>query len=182
MKFHQFVYLLFCSGFLSLSSCNSQPGPQQNPNVINYPEVEKPVVYEDITEQEVLDFVETWRNLYTTHTFDNYIKLYDRRQFKGIKRTYTGERNVYDYREWRRNKMNEFRKYSPEIMVENVKVKDLNRNGRSKVSFIQVWISYSTSYADKGEKILILKKINGEIFIEREELLYSIPADEYFGT
>jgi len=141
---------------------------------------EAPVV-EDISEKEALDFVETWKNIFATHTFDNYIKQYDPYEFRGIKRTYTGEKNTYDYSGWIQNKKNEFRKFSPEVYVENVRVKWLNKNGRTKVSFLQIWVStLNGNYADKGEKELILKKVNGEIVIVSEELLYSQRYDEYF--
>ena len=169
---------------LMLNSCNNNKSSDNtggithsdNTEVINTP------VYQDLTQQEIIDFVETWKKIYTTHTFDNYIKMYDMENFRGIKRTYSGERNEYDYNGWRNNKRNEFQKFEPEVIVENVKVKYLNQNGRSKVSFIQTWVSYKATYADKGEKVLILKKINGEIFIENEELLYSEPVYDYFGT
>ena len=138
-------------------------------------------VVEDITREEVIDFVNTWGKLYTNHVYENYIKQYDPINFKGIKRTYQGERNVYDYNGWQSNKISEFKKYQPEVIVEDIKVKYLNQDGRSKVRFMQTWVSYKTNYADRGEKELTLKKVNGEILIEREELLYSEPANDYFG-
>ena len=141
---------------------------------------EAPVV-EEISEKEALDFVETWKNIFATHTFDNYIKQYDPNEFTGIKRTYTGEKNTYDYSGWIQNKKNEFKNFSPEVYVDNVRVKWLNKNGRTKVSFLQIWVStLNGNYADKGEKELILKKVNGEIVIVNEELLYSQRYDEYF--
>lgn len=101
--------------------------------------------------------------------------MYDRYNFTGIKRTFQGERNTYDFAGWVSNKRNEFNKFRPEVFVEDVKVKYLNQNGKTKVSFIQKWYSTTSNYADQGEKILILFKQNGEIFIEKEELLYSEP-------
>ena len=97
----------------------------------------------------------------------------------GIKRTFKGDRNVYDFTGWVSNKRAEFKKFQPTVYVEEIKVKYLNQDGRSKVSFIQKWYSNTSSYADQGEKIMILKKLNGEIMIEKEELLYSEPLYAY---
>jgi hypothetical protein len=190
MKQTKNVIIIFLSLFF-LMSCDNQSKQDKTGNnnstipneAITHKEPiheEAPIV-EQISEKEALDFVETWKNIFATHTFDNYIKQYDPYEFRGIKRTYTGEKNTYDYSGWIRNKKNEFRKYSPEVYVENVRVKWLNKNGRTKVSFLQIWVStLNGNYADKGEKELILKKVNGEIVIVSEELLYSQRYDEYF--
>jgi hypothetical protein len=185
----QFKTLLFISLTLFfLISCDNQKKQTSTDNnnaQISHEKNEQeeataPIV-EKISQKEALDFVETWKNIFATHTFDNYIKLYDPYEFTGIKRTYTGEKNTYDYSGWIQNKKNEFRRFSPEVYVDNVRVKWLNKNGRTKVSFLQIWVStINGNYADKGEKELILKKVNGEIVIVNEELLYSQKYDEYF--
>ena len=153
------------------------------PPVTKVPEeqIDPPEIVEDISEKEALDFVETWKDIFATHTFDNYIKMYAPNEFIGIKRTFTGQKNTYDYYGWVKNKRNEFKKFSPDVYLENVRVKWLNKSGRTKVSFLQIWVSrINGNYADKGEKELILKKVNGEIYIVSEELLYSQPYEEYF--
>ncbi|MBM3431661.1 MAG: hypothetical protein FJX92_01480 [Bacteroidetes bacterium] len=63
--------------------------------------------------------------------------------------------------------------------MNNLRITHLNEDGRSKVSFEQVWVSYMGNYADKGEKVMTLRKVNGDIKIVYEELLYSEPAYEY---
>jgi hypothetical protein len=190
MKQTKNVIIIFLSLFFLMSCDNQskQDSTGNNNSTIPHepisqaePVQEEAPVVEDISEKEALDFVETWKNIFATHTFDNYIKQYDPYEFRGIKRTYTGEKNTYDYSGWIQNKKNEFRKFSPEVYVENVRVKWLNKNGRTKVSFLQIWVStLNGNYADKGEKELILKKVNGEIVIVSEELLYSQRYDEYF--
>ena len=179
--------IIIVSSLFFLMSCDNQPKQESTGNnntpitQKEEPKFEEEPVVEEISEKEALDFVETWKNIFATHTFDNYIKQYDPYEFRGIKRTYTGEKNTYDYSGWIQNKKNEFRKFSPEVYVENVRVKWLNKNGRTKVSFLQIWVStLNGNYADKGEKELILKKVNGEIVIVSEELLYSQRYDEYF--
>jgi len=176
----QSIVLIFFIGSVLINSSCTQKKEDNNDEVAAPAPKEYTEVLQDITEQEAIDFVETWKNIYTTHTFDNYIKMYDPVNFVGIKRTYQGEKNTYDFSGWVTNKKNEFRKYQPEVMVEKVKVKQLNYNGRTKVSFIQTWVSYKGQYADEGEKVLVLKKIDGEIRIEKEELLYSKPLYDYF--
>jgi hypothetical protein len=169
--------------FLFLISCNDKT-QSENTNVAQtetqYPESE-PQIIQNMSEKEALDFVETWKNIFATHTIDNYIKLYDPVSFVGIKRTYNGQKNTYDYNGWVQNKKNEFRKFSPDVYLENVRVKWINKKGLTKVSFLQTWVStINGNYADRGEKELVLKKVNDEIYIVREELLYSQRYDEYF--
>ncbi len=185
MKQTKYLICITLSLFL-LISCDNQNKKttidnNSTPITLEESKHEDAPIVEEISEKEALDFVETWKNIFATHTFDNYIKQYDPNEFTGIKRTYTGEKNTYDYSGWIQNKKNEFKKYSPEVYVENVRVKWLNKNGRTKVSFLQIWVStINGNYADKGEKELILKKVNGEIVIVNEELLYSQKYDEYF--
>jgi hypothetical protein len=136
--------------------------------------------YENLTESEIEHFVNLWKEVYSTNTFDTYIKMYDSENFIGIKRTYKGQKNIYDYEGWKYNKINEFQKYKPEIYIENMRITSLNRNMKSTVYFNQTWVSNMTHYADTGEKMLILTKRNGEIIIQHEELLYSKPLDNYF--
>jgi len=183
----QIKHLLFVTlSLFLLMSCGNQDKKttidnNSTPITLEEPKHEDAPVVEEISEKEALDFVETWKNIFATHTFDNYIKQYDPNEFTGIKRTYTGEKNTYNYSGWIQNKKNEFKKFSPEVYVENVRVKWLNKNGKTKVSFLQIWVStLNGNYADKGEKELILKKVNGEIVIVSEELLYSQRYDEYF--
>ena len=134
---------------------------------------------ESLTKQEITDFMERWVRVYNTHTYDTYLRMYDARNFVGVKRPLDGKKNTYNYAGWADNKRSEFRKFKPEVYMNNLKITSLNRDGRSKVSFEQIWVSYSANYADKGEKIMTLKKVNGDIKIEYEELLYSERADEY---
>lgn len=180
MKKLSFFILTILTGFL-LTACQEEKNHQTSNADATSEEIQSNNT-EEMTAEEIIDFVDTWKNLYATHTFDNYIKLYDTKEFIGIKRTLDKKKYVYDYSGWYDNKRNEFKKYDPDITIENVKVKSLNINGRSKVSFIQTWISYKVNYADRGEKVLILKKLNGEIYIEKEELLYSTEAYDVFGT
>jgi hypothetical protein len=116
-----------------------------------------------------------WSNVYATNTLDSYLDLYDRSDFTGIKRTFKGQKNTYDFAGWVDNKRNEFRKFKPYVEITDIKIKSLNRNYRSTVHFHQQWYSSNTDYADEGEKKLILVKKNGQILIQHEELLYSKP-------
>jgi hypothetical protein len=136
-------------------------------------------VDEMLTESEIEAFMQRWLKVCNTHTYDTYIKMYDSELFVGVKRPLKAKKSTYNYDGWISNKRSEFKNYKPEIIMNSLKVTQLNKDGRSKVSFEQVWISYEKKYADKGEKIMTLRKINGEIKIVYEELLYSEPADEY---
>jgi hypothetical protein len=134
---------------------------------------------EPLTRGEIEAFMERWIKVYNTHTFDTYVRMYDRETFVGVKRPTNGKKNTYDYDGWVDNKRNEFRKFKPEVIMNDLRITNLNEKGSSKVSFEQIWVSYKGSYADKGEKVMTLRKINGEIKITYEELLYSEPANEY---
>lgn len=134
---------------------------------------------EPLTRGEIEAFMERWIRVYNTHTFDTYVRMYDREDFIGVKRPTSGKKNMYDYDGWVENKRNEFRKFKPEVMMENLRITHLNEKGSSKVSFEQIWVSYAGNYADRGEKVMTLRKIDGDIKITYEELLYSEPANEY---
>ena len=159
-----------------VSSC------QNNPNSYN---PSRPVIAaeenEPMSEAEIEAFMQRWLKVYNTHTYDTYIKMYDSELFEGVKRPVNSKKNTYNYKGWIANKRSEFRNYKPEVLMNNLRITQLNENGRSKVSFEQIWVSYLKNYADKGEKIMTLRKVNGEIRIMYEELLYSEPADEYLN-
>ncbi len=179
MKKYLFV-LLVNTIFFTFSACNNDK-ESTNVETVSLKQKLPSTTIEILSEKEIIDFIDTWRNVYNTHTFENYIKFYDPVNFKGIKRTFEGKRNVYDFIGWKENKINEFARFSPEVIVENIMIKYINVDGKSKVNFIQKWISYKTSYADEGEKSMIIKKVKGEILIESEELLYSKKLYDYFG-
>ncbi|MFM7671038.1 MAG: hypothetical protein ACKO6Q_00395 [Bacteroidota bacterium] len=177
-------YLILLLGVL-ITGCKDGAGKYgPNPFSKNDRVTEEPTEeVQSLTRSEIEAFMQRWIKVYNTHTYDTYVKLYDRELFRGVKRPVGGSKNTYDYDGWVENKRSEFRKYKPEVLMDELRITNLNENGVSKVSFQQTWISYSATYADRGEKVMTLRKVNGEIKIIYEELLYSEPADEYFyGT
>jgi hypothetical protein len=168
-----------------LLSCSAEQQPQypvtetRAPAPATVTEEEPEVVYESIDEQEAIDFVTIWSKIYSTNTFSSYVDLYNKSGFKGIKRTFTGETNSYNYSGWIKNKRNEFAKYRPTVEVEDIRVTSSNRNGKTIVHFTQYWYSNAenSSYSDKGTKTMTLIKVNGKIRITHEELLYSEPLE-----
>jgi hypothetical protein len=176
------LYLLLLTTIL-VAGCQNSKQDNSQPTATT-PETEEVLPKEEVqslTESEIRAFMQRWLKVYNTHTFDTYTKMYDPELFVGIKRPLGGAKNTYNYDGWVENKRTEFRKYKPEVLMNNLRVTNLNENGRSKVSFEQIWISYATNYADKGEKVMTLRKVNGDIKIVYEELLYSERADEYLS-
>lgn len=172
------ILLMACNGSASNESSNNAPAAYQQPSEVSntYETTEEPTeepVIETITREEAIKFVEIWSNIYSTNTLSSYINLYNKNRFKGIKRTTDGQTNVYNYSGWIANKRNEFSKYKPTVDVSDVMVTSLNINGKTIVQFTQVWYSNHTNYSDMGTKTMTLRKINGQILIEHEELLYS---------
>jgi hypothetical protein len=162
-----------------LASCQGKSDTGNTP-FFPTPKKEEPVErVESLTRSEIEAFMERWLRVYNSHTFDTYVRLYDSELFVGVKRPHTGKKNTYNYEGWVENKRNEFRKFKPEVMMNNLRITNLNENGKSKVSFEQIWVSYLGNYADKGEKVMTLRKVDGEIKITYEELLYSEQAYEY---
>ncbi len=165
-----------------LISCQGNTEKYQPITTATTTETEAPVEkVESLTKDEIEAFMQRWVKVYNTHTYDTYMKMYDSDLFVGIKRPLDGRKNTYNYDGWADNKRTEFRKFKPEVYMNNLRVTNLNENGKSKVSFEQVWVSYTSNYADKGEKVMTLRKVNGDIKIVYEELLYSERADEYLG-
>jgi hypothetical protein len=174
------MLLLLCCGLLF--SCSNEPA-RSNKNTAAEGDWNAPqeITYENIQPQEAIEFVELWSKIYSTNTFSSYIPLYNQHSFKGIKRTYTGETNTYNYAGWIKNKKDEFSKFKPSVSVENIRVTSSNRNGKTIVQFTQYWYSTTgkSAYADMGVKTMTLVKIEGKVMIEHEELLYSEPIDGY---
>jgi hypothetical protein len=185
-----FLHAFFICGIFIFFSCKQTDNTNENGNsggsgqtsdgkgeIVEEPEIIDE--YENISSSEVYDFIDLWSNVYATNTLDSYLDLYDRSNFTGIKRTFKGQKNTYDFAGCVENKRNEFRKFKPYVEITDIKIKSLNRNNRSTVHFRQQWYSSNTDYADEGEKKLILVKKNGHILIQHEELLYSKPIYQY---
>jgi hypothetical protein len=102
-------------------SCDNQDKKTQinnnsTPITLWEPKHEVAPIVEEISEKEELDFVETWKNIFATHSFDNYIKQYDLNEFTVIKRSYTGEKNTYDYSGWIQKKRMSLKNFRPKCM------------------------------------------------------------------
>jgi hypothetical protein len=188
--YRRLLCVIFIFGIFLFWSCkqtgnsrdNNNSGSNEGTSNEEQQIVEEPEMideYENISSTEVYDFIDLWSNVYATNTLDSYLDLYDRSNFTGIKRTFKGQKNTYDFGGWVENKRNEFRKFKPYVEISDIKIKSLNRNNRSTVHFRQQWYSSNTEYADEGEKKLILVKKNGHIVIQHEELLYSKPIYQY---
>lgn len=125
---------------------------------------------EKISETEVRNLLNKWKQAQETKNIADYQSCYGK-TFTGIKRT-TESSSTYDYDSWMKDRR---------LMIANasglsLEISDLLISideDIATVNFEQIY--RSSSYSDRGQKVLKIKKFNDGEKIIYEELKYAIP-------
>ena len=120
----------------------------------------------EITETEVVSFIQSWFGAQNTGSFSDYANMYSKK-FVGIRRSgATTKKLVRDAWLKERNRM-----FRQKMLVSGGVLKIKVSGTTASVRFEQIWESYT--YKDKGVKLVNLALENGKLKIIREELLSS---------
>jgi len=125
-----------------------------------------PSLATDISETDVKIFLDNWLTSQNKGSFTDYSYMYST-HFVGVRRSGTKAHNL-NHDAWLKDRKKMFNKK----MIVKANNPEFTLSGTSaSVKFEQIW--ESSSYKDKGDKLLELTLENGKIKITREEMLFS---------
>ena len=122
------------------------------------------------SKDDALAVLNAWVKAQNDGDFAAYGALYDS-AFVGIKRTNDGGQKQFTLAKWKDDRKKMF-KVAQKVAAEGASV--IVKDGRATIDFTQRY--QAGSYADHGDKELVLIAKAGKLAIAREEMLYSAPG------
>lgn len=126
---------------------------------------------EEDPQEGLEDFVEAWARAQNTGDFAAYSGAYSG-DFRGVRRSRGSQDKTFEREGWLQDRRRMFNK-AQKVQVEGLKVAPAEASGVFRATFEQRW--QSPTYADRGDKVLELKREAGQWKILREEMLSSEP-------
>lgn len=141
----------------------------------------------DVLVEDAEALVKSWVKTQNDGDFDAYLGHYQPKSFHGIRRTSSGKPKKLDFAGWRADRKRMFDAGKMEVRASGLKVATWIDPGSKldrflvSISFVQSW--RNAKYADHGDKILILRRVQKsprDYKIVHEDMLTSAQGfDEY---